>query len=374
MASQNHSALRYDVDIDVSAPTSHAGVVRLVGRHKRVLDLGCATGSLAKVLTARGCTVVGVERDPEAAELAREHCHAVVVADLATTDLSELAELGPFDVVVAADVLEHLVEPARVLRAALGHLADGGYLVTSIPNVAHGSVRLALLAGQFPYADLGLLDHTHLRFYTRESMIDMLVEGGATPIYVEPAERDPEDGEALEKVTLADLPDSARALVRADPEAAVYQFLTVSVVGSPDEDLAGALRRQSAALAAATAARHWAFADGAGPPADTLFELQSELLRLRDLEVHAGVRAEADKIRIALLEEQVQQLSDLEIEHRHETNQTLALAQAELSARTQELVDRTRELAERDEQLQQISTSLAWRAASRLRRVSRRGR
>ena len=115
MAKRAESALKYDVAIDPATETSHTRVLRLVGHDVRVLDLGCATGKLAELLHAQGCTVVGVERDPEAATLAETFCERVVVADL-EDDLSFLADLGTFDVVVAADVLEHVTDPAGVLK------------------------------------------------------------------------------------------------------------------------------------------------------------------------------------------------------------------------------------------------------------------
>ena len=110
------SAKKYDIVLDVEHETSHSRVLRLVGSGKRVLDLGCAHGALAAAMTARGCEVVGVERDPQAAAAAGEHCQRVVVCDLDRDDLDSLQELGQFDVIVAADVLEHLSDPGRVLE------------------------------------------------------------------------------------------------------------------------------------------------------------------------------------------------------------------------------------------------------------------
>jgi 2-polyprenyl-3-methyl-5-hydroxy-6-metoxy-1,4-benzoquinol methylase len=242
VATRPDSAMKYDVAIDPTAETSHTRVVRLVGHDMRVLDLGCATGKLAELLSAQGCAVTGVERDPEAAKLAEAHCERVVVADL-EGDLSALDNVGTFDVIVAADVLEHVTDPKRVLEAVAQHLAPHGYLVTSIPNVAHGSVRLALLAGRFPYSDLGLLDSTHVRFYTRTSMSAMLSEGGFHVAYVEDQLLDAELGEVLQDVDLESLPAEARASVRDDKDSGVYQFIAVSSPRGPKDGLLNALAR-----------------------------------------------------------------------------------------------------------------------------------
>src|SRR5262249_49882611 len=93
---------------------------------------------------------------------------------------------GPFDVVVCADVLEHLPEPERLLAKIAAWLAPRGTLLVSLPNVAHVSVRAALLAGRFPYADRGILDRTHLRFYTRASGQRLLEDAGFRISEVEP--------------------------------------------------------------------------------------------------------------------------------------------------------------------------------------------
>src|SRR5262249_20965582 len=145
---------------------------------KRVLELGCATGYMSSVLRDQGCQVVAIEIDPEMAERARGYCERVIVGDLDAIDLSR--ELGDdrFDVVVAADVLEHLNDPSRVLSPLKPFLRPDGYLVASLPNIAHGSVRLSLLAGQFVYGQRGLLDRSHLRFFTRGSLEDLFEDAG----------------------------------------------------------------------------------------------------------------------------------------------------------------------------------------------------
>jgi 2-polyprenyl-3-methyl-5-hydroxy-6-metoxy-1,4-benzoquinol methylase len=136
----------------------------------RVLDVGCATGYLAAELTRRGCRVIGVEADPVVAERARAHCEAVVVGDVEDDAWrSELGALAPFDVVLCGDVLEHLRDPWSALRALAVLAAPGGKVVLSVPNVAHWTGRRAVGRGRFPYAEHGLFDRTHLRFFTRAS-------------------------------------------------------------------------------------------------------------------------------------------------------------------------------------------------------------
>jgi len=168
--------------------SSHALILARLGdgRGRRALDAGAADGFLAERLTARGWVVTAVERDPELAARARDKCEQVVVADLAYA--APLLS-GPFDAIVYGDVLEHLIEPLGVLTTLNRALAEEGTIIASVPNVAHLWVRLQLLAGRFDYTDRGILDRTHLRFFTRRTFVDLLERAGlivdelsATPV------------------------------------------------------------------------------------------------------------------------------------------------------------------------------------------------
>jgi methionine biosynthesis protein MetW len=145
----------------------------------RVLDVGCGAGALGAALREeRQIEVVGLELSADAAAHARERLDAVVEADL--DQLDELPfEQGSFDAMVFGDVLEHLHDPHRLLRVLRPWLADDGALVCSIPNVAHWSVVLPLLTqDRWPYADAGLLDRTHVHFFTLAEADLMLRECG----------------------------------------------------------------------------------------------------------------------------------------------------------------------------------------------------
>ena len=171
--------MKYDAKIDPhDLTTSHGLVASLVGSHKRVLDVGCANGQLAEFLQGQDNDVSGVELDADLAEVAKSRLQRVVVGDVEQFDL--VAEFGPasVDVVVFADVLEHLKNPLAALRQARELLAEDGFVVASIPNIAHGAIRLALLQGRFEYRELGLLDDTHLRFFTRSSLDSLFRSAG----------------------------------------------------------------------------------------------------------------------------------------------------------------------------------------------------
>jgi SAM-dependent methyltransferase/regulator of replication initiation timing len=201
-------------------------VVRLVGTGKRVLELGCSTGYMSRILRDRGCRVIAVEQDAAAATRARQFCERVIVGDVEQLDLRRTLAKDRFDVVVAADVLEHLKDPLALLRALRSFIRADGYLVVSLPNVAHGSVRLALLGGVFKYTEIGLLDRTHLRFYTRQSMEELFDQAEYA---IGPIERQILPLGATE-VAHDPTAVSAKLLERLarDPEALTYQFIVVA--------------------------------------------------------------------------------------------------------------------------------------------------
>jgi 2-polyprenyl-3-methyl-5-hydroxy-6-metoxy-1,4-benzoquinol methylase len=223
---------KYDVELDIAkAPgTSHAYMVKLVGSNKRVLDVGCDTGYLGKALAALGNVTSGVEYNPVTAEEARKHLEKVVVADLETVDLVAEFGAGAFDVVVFGDVLEHLRDPLPVLRQARPLLAPGGCVVISVPNIAHGDVRLALLQGRFRYTNTGILDNTHTRFFTRETLLEFLADAGFVPVDIRRTIAGLFTTEI--GVTPEDATPELIARLENDPEALTYQFVVKAV---PDD-------------------------------------------------------------------------------------------------------------------------------------------
>jgi len=155
---------------------SHRRVIELVGMNKTVLEVGCSTGYISRILTQRNrCVVDGIEIDPEAAEEAKRYCRQVWVGSVEDEGLLSLIE-EQYDVITLGDVLEHLVDPGGVLKRLPKLLSPDGYFLISLPNVASWPVRRALFfKGNFDYTESGVLDKTHLHFYTYHS-IDRLIK------------------------------------------------------------------------------------------------------------------------------------------------------------------------------------------------------
>jgi 2-polyprenyl-3-methyl-5-hydroxy-6-metoxy-1,4-benzoquinol methylase len=143
-----------------------------------VVEIGCARGGLGAAHKARhpGCRVYGVEPHGPSAAIAAERLDMVLCGTVEAVDLAFLA--GQVDCLVYGDVLEHLVDPWSVLAAHRALLAPGGRVVASIPNVQHWSLLRHLLSGGWTYHDHGLLDDTHLRFFTFASALEMFERAG----------------------------------------------------------------------------------------------------------------------------------------------------------------------------------------------------
>ncbi len=154
----------------------NAGLLRLWGDRSgiEVLDVGCGFATTSAEIAKRGNRVTGIESSAEAVAVARRRIAEVIEGDLATADLGD----RQFDVIIFADVLEHLPWPLGILRRYLRHLKPDGRVIVSLPNVGLWSVRLGLLLGRFHYGETGVLDRTHLRFFTRRSARWLLGEAG----------------------------------------------------------------------------------------------------------------------------------------------------------------------------------------------------
>jgi methionine biosynthesis protein MetW len=144
------------------------------------LDLGCASGGLLALLRPRAGHLAGLELSETAARAAAQIGDEVVQGALEDRDLPFAA--GAFDLVVLADVLEHLSDPAAALARAAGWCRPGGAILVSVPNVAHWSARLALARGRWPQEESGTFDSSHLRWFTRASLRELLTGAGLVDV------------------------------------------------------------------------------------------------------------------------------------------------------------------------------------------------
>ena len=167
--------------------SSHYWILKKLEREAqplRILDVGCASGYLGKILRKQGHYVIGIESDPAAAKNARAYYDVFHLADLETFAFPYNRE---FDYLLFADVLEHLRDPAAVLRRSIPALMDSGKIIISVPNIANWIIRLQLLSGNFDAADRGILDKTHLHFFTLRTLTKMMSDVSCRILDVTPA-------------------------------------------------------------------------------------------------------------------------------------------------------------------------------------------
>src|SRR4030095_3955973 len=157
--------------------SSHAQIVAWVEKERpeEVLEIGTATGYLTAEMLRLGCRVTGVEQDPQMASIATEYCDRMLVEDIETLDFEKL---GKYDAIILGDVLEHLRNPGEILQRLVKQLKPGGKVLMSLPNVANIWVRLNLLLGRFNYTRVGILDESHLRFFTLHTSQKLADEAG----------------------------------------------------------------------------------------------------------------------------------------------------------------------------------------------------
>ena len=173
----------YDFELHLDNPANvHRIEMDMIAQGALVLDVGCHTGIMGEALKDRKqCKVIGIDTDIDALHIARERLQAANLIDIQQSGWAEhLKSEGyhNFDTILFGDVLEHTQHPERILQQAKEILKPDGNVIVSVPNIAHWRVRLGLFFGRFDYTDSGILDRTHLRFFTQRSAKAMLENSG----------------------------------------------------------------------------------------------------------------------------------------------------------------------------------------------------
>ncbi len=161
---------------------------------KKIVEIGCSSGALAREFKkiAPDCFWLGVEIDSTYAEMAKRYCDKSIVLDIETAPESFWEEVKNSDCWIFGDTLEHLRDPWKILRLIRANISNMGSVVACIPNAQHWSLQARLNIGDFRYEEAGLLDKTHLRWFTRQTIIEMFdqtgfrIEAGAPRIFEDP--------------------------------------------------------------------------------------------------------------------------------------------------------------------------------------------
>ena len=232
MAAPSPAPHVYERDIDASERTSLSVLARHIPAGARVLDLGCGSGAIGRFLAARdgpaAGPIDGLTLSGEEARRAAPHYRRVEVADLDTCELPALFAPGGYDIIVCADVLEHLRLPQRIMNQCRQLLAADGRALLSVPNAGYAGLVAELMAGEFRYRPEGLLDETHLRFFTRRTLMRFLRDHGWVAEQVDAVQRPLPDSEF--RVAFDALPPAMARHLLALADALTYQFI---VIGRP---------------------------------------------------------------------------------------------------------------------------------------------
>lgn len=207
--------------------TSLSVLASLIPPQARVLDLGCGSGALGQhLLQTKGSSVDGVTLNQAEAAHAAPYYSRIVVDNLETCDLLATFAGQRYDAIVCADVLEHLSQPERILTACRELLTPDGQLLISVPNAGYCGLIAELLQGEFRYREEGLLDRTHLRFFTRQSLTRFLGEQRWAIDSLDTICRELPESEF--QVAIDSLPPAAARHLLGVPDALTYQFITVA--------------------------------------------------------------------------------------------------------------------------------------------------
>ncbi len=228
--------LKYQREIAEGAEDSLSRLAEMIAAGTTVMDLGAGSGELgAYLVREKHCIVDGIEMSAEHLERARPHYRQLLATDLEQPDALASFTAGAYDYVVFADVLEHVHDREGVLRRAAALLKADGEMLLSVPNVGYAGVVLDLLEGRFDYRDEGILDDTHVRFYTRDSLCSFLEGLDFQVSEIDTVSR-PLHATEFSDFAPELLPRSLVDALLARPDALVYQYL---LRVRPDADSSG---------------------------------------------------------------------------------------------------------------------------------------
>lgn len=166
----------YDENIIINVNdknNTHSIIAKHIKPSSKCLDVGCGAGYIGKLLENKNCEIYGIDTDKAALEIAQEKCgyKKVMCFNIAEESNKQYKEFFnndiKFDYIIFADVLEHVVDPGKILQTFSSKLAIEGEILTSVPNVAHLYIAMGLVNRTFNYNKIDLLDNTHLRFFTK---------------------------------------------------------------------------------------------------------------------------------------------------------------------------------------------------------------
>ncbi|MFA5075462.1 MAG: class I SAM-dependent methyltransferase [Candidatus Babeliales bacterium] len=163
----------------------------LIGSNKKILDVGCGFGALGQEFKKQNNYVVGIDINQYAIDIAKTRLDQAYVCDITDKNSLNFLQENSFDFIIFADILEHLYDPVKILKIFNNYLKNDGHIIVSLPNIAAWQIRLKLLFGKFDYQETGILDKTHIKFFTKKTAKNLIENSGykvkkifATPYFI----------------------------------------------------------------------------------------------------------------------------------------------------------------------------------------------
>lgn len=170
---------KYNEKVDIYFDKINYPVAQFVGSDKKVLDVGCSVGKLGKYLKKyKNAEVYGIDISNKAIQKAKKILDGAYAINIEEEKLA--FKKNSFDTIICADILEHLYDPLATVQKLKKVLKDDGVFIISIPNIANIKIRWDLLRGRFDYANSGIMDNTHIRFFTKKSVEQLIADAGLT--------------------------------------------------------------------------------------------------------------------------------------------------------------------------------------------------
>ncbi len=217
--------LNYTYEVDPNSDTAAASILKFVGKHQKVLEIGAGPGSITRALQdINQCILTAIEVYPDYITKLQEFCPNVISADLNDPQwCGQVDKSQKFDVIVAADVLEHLYDPLACLKNMATLLNKDGSIVISLPHIGHAVIFACLWNSNFEYGKWGLLDRTHVRFFGIENIQNLIQDARLKIINLDFIIRSPDQTEFSER--WSQLPQSFKQEIFSKPFAYVYQVV-----------------------------------------------------------------------------------------------------------------------------------------------------
>jgi len=222
---------KYDYHVNLSDDNFAATkVLKMIGENKNVLEIGAGPGAITQhISNIPGCHVSAVELDSSALPLLKPFCQQVFQRNLNEANWHEGVNIaGGYDVIVAADVLEHLLDPWQTLASLKSLLSHDGHIIVSLPHAGHLGIIAALLNDDFRYHEWGLLDRTHIRFFCMNNVHDLFQGAGLSIIDTDHVIHSPMDME-LAKYWKA-LPSQTKKCLNNSKNGHIYQFVIKATI------------------------------------------------------------------------------------------------------------------------------------------------